>query len=600
MTDSPATARVRHWLAELDAALSRGDAPGAAMLFREDGYWRDLVAFTWNIRTLEGRGEIAAMLRDTLARTQPSGWTLEGEATEANGVTEAWLRFDTAVGRGRGVLRLKDGQGWTLMTQLAELKGFEEAHGDTRPRGVRHNAYGSGQRTWAEQRADDAAELGVTRQPYCLIIGGGQGGIALGARLKRLGVPALIIDSHPRPGDAWRSRYKSLVLHDPVWYDHLPYLPFPDHWPVFTPKDKMGDWLESYTKIMELDYWGSSPCVGARWDEDEQTWSVTVDRAGTRCVVRPRQLILATGMSGLPEMPRFSGAERFAGVQLHSSHYPGGEAWKGRKVVVVGSNNSAHDICADLWEHGAQVTMVQRSSTLVARSETLQELGWGKLFSEDALRRGVTTERADMTLASMPFKVLTEAQKGVTAQIAQKDADFYDRLRKVGFMLDFGEDGSGLSLKYMRRGSGYYIDVGASELLANGSIALRSGVTVREIREHSVVLDDGTELGADLIVYATGFGSMTGWAEMMISREVAERVGPCWGLGSGTAKDPGPWEGELRNMWKPTHQPGLWFHGGNLQQSRFYSLLLALQLKARMEGLATPVWGMRPAQEAGT
>jgi putative flavoprotein involved in K+ transport len=147
-------------------------------------------------------------------------------------------------------------------------------------------------------------------------------------------------------------------------------------------------------------------------------------------------------------------------------------------------------------------------------------------------------------------------------------------------------------MKYLRRGSGYYIDVGASALIADGRIKLKSGVTIKRIMEDAVVLTDGTVLPADLIVYATGYGSMNGWAAQLISQEVADRVGKCWGLGSGTTKDPGPWEGELRNMWKPTKQPGLWFHGGNLHQSRHYSLYLALQLKARMEGIATPVYGI--------
>jgi putative flavoprotein involved in K+ transport len=158
-------------------------------------------------------------------------------------------------------------------------------------------------------------------------------------------------------------------------------------------------------------------------------------------------------------------------------------------------------------------------------------------------------------------------------------------------MLDFGEDGSGLSMKYLRRGSGYYIDVGASELVADGRIGLRSGVSVRELRARSVVLDDGSELPADLLVHATGFGPLSEVVARLVSPEVADRIGPIWGLGSGTARDPGPWAGELRNMWTPTAQPGLWIHGGNLQQSRFYSLQLALQLKARHAGLPTPVYG---------
>jgi putative flavoprotein involved in K+ transport len=159
-------------------------------------------------------------------------------------------------------------------------------------------------------------------------------------------------------------------------------------------------------------------------------------------------------------------------------------------------------------------------------------------------------------------------------------------------MYDFGDDNSGLSLKYLRRGSGYYIDVGASELICDGSIRLRSGVSVESIVEDGVVLSDGSKVEADVIVYATGYGSMNGWAEMLISKQVADTVGKCWGLGSDTLKDPGPWEGELRNMWKPTRQEALWFHGGNLSQSRHYSKYLALQLKARMENIPTPVYAL--------
>jgi putative flavoprotein involved in K+ transport len=598
MTASPATDTARHWLARLEAALAAGDANAAAALFAPECWWRDMVAFTWNICTVEGPSGIAGMLAAVLPGVAPRGWQIEGEATERDGQIEAWLVFETAVGRGRGHLRLRGGLGFTLLTTLAELKGFEEAHGETRPRGVEHGVQ-PGRRSWLEEREARAQALGVSEQPQVLIVGGGQGGIGLAARLKRLGVSALVIDRLPRPGDAWRSRYRSLCLHDPVWYDHLPYLPFPDHWPVFTPKDKMGDWLEMYTRVMELDYWGGTECLSAARDEAADGWQVEVMREGRRLQLRPRELVLATGLSGMPRRPVFPGAERFQGVQLHSSEYQSGETWRGRRCVVVGSNNSAHDICADLWEHGAEVTMLQRSSTLVVRSETLMHIGWGRLFSEQALRAGITTERADLTLASMPFRLMERLQTAVYEQVARIDAPFYERLRAAGFLLDFGEDGTGLSLKYLRRGSGYYIDVGASELIANGSVKLRSPVSVAQINERSVRLTDGSELPADLIVYATGYGPMNEWLARLVSPAMAQRVGLCWGMGSGTTLDPGPWEGELRNLWKPTAQRGLWFHGGNLQQSRFYSLLLGLQLKARQEGLATPVWGQPPVHHPG-
>jgi putative flavoprotein involved in K+ transport len=592
MTDF--TPKVSEWLANFSAALDRLDFDGAVRLFADESYWRDLVSFTWNIKTAEGKEEIKAMLEATVPAAKPGPWRIEGDAALDNGVISSWFFFETTVARGKGHLRLIDGKCLTLLTTMVELKGFEEKKGAVRPKGVQHGAY-SNRQNWLERRNEEAATLGVSAQPYCLIIGGGQGGIALGARLKQLEVPTIIIEKNDRPGDSWRKRYKSLCLHDPVWYDHMPYLPFPDHWPIFCPKDKLGDWLEMYTKVMELNFWHSTECQGAVYDEASREWVVTVNRAGETVVLRPKQLVLATGMSGVPNIPEVPGAKTFKGRQHHSSKHTSGEEFRGQTCIVVGAGNSAHDICADLWEHGADVTMIQRSSTNVVRSDILMEMGLGSLYSEAAVKGGITTDVADLIFASIPYKMLPTFHIPLYQEITKLDGEFYDRLTKAGFLLDFGEDGSGLFVKYLRRGSGYYIDVGASQLIAEGKIKLKSGIGIQRLKEHSVVMTDGSELPADLIVYATGYGSMNGWAAKIISQEVANKVGKCWGLGSGTAKDPGPWEGELRNMWKPTQQTALWFHGGNLHQSRHYSQFLALQIKARKEGVPTPVYGLGEA-----
>ncbi|GAA4532051.1 flavin-containing monooxygenase [Amycolatopsis samaneae] len=583
--------RVDTWLGEFEAALAARDVPRATGMFAVDSFWRDLIAFTWNIKTVEGREGVAAMLTAQLESIDPAGFRTTEPPEEDGGVTSAWIEFETAAGRGLGHLRLKDEGAWTFLTTMHELKGHEEPRGFNRPKGAAHGA-DPDRRTWTDQREAEEAELGYTRQPYVVVVGGGQGGIALGARMRQLGVPALVLERSPRAGDSWRNRYKTLCLHDPVWYDHLPYLPFPDTWPVFAPKDKIGDWLEMYTRVMEIPYWTSATCLSASYDESTKEWTVEVDRAGERVTLRPQQLVLATGMSGKPNLPTFAGQDRFAGDQHHSSAHPGPEAYAGKRAVVIGSNNSAHDICGALWEAGADVTMVQRSSTHVVKSDSLMELGLGDLYSQRAVAAGVTTQKADLTFASLPYRIMPEFQIPVYRAIAERDADFYDRLEKAGFRHDWGDDGSGLFMKYLRRGSGYYIDVGAAELVANGDINLAHG-GVRELTEHAVVLEDGTELPADLVVYATGYGSMNGWAADLIGQDVADKVGKCWGLGSGTTKDPGPWEGEQRNMWKPTRQDGLWFHGGNLHQSRHYSLYLALQLKARSEGIPTPVYGLQ-------
>ncbi|MBA1148579.1 NAD(P)/FAD-dependent oxidoreductase [Ectothiorhodospiraceae bacterium WFHF3C12] len=586
-----ATTQVAAWLGEFGAALERGDIDYAVSMFADECYWRDLVTFTWNIKTVEGRDAIRDMLESTLPHTQPSKWRLDEEATEADGVAEGWLTFETATARGEGYVRLSGGKCWTLLTAMTELKDYPEPAGQNRPKGTRHGIVRDRQ-TWLEARREEQHRLGYEEQPFCVIVGGGQGGIGLGARLRRMGVPTVIVERNPRPGDSWRNRYKSLCLHDPVWYDHLPYLPFPTHWPVFSPKDKIADWLEMYTIVMELNYWHSTECKSASYDDVAGEWTVQVEREGEPVTLRPKHLVLATGMSGMPNVPEFPGAEDFQGVQTHSSQFRTGEQYEGRKCVVVGSNNSAHDICADLWENGADVTMIQRSSTHVIKSESLMKHALGALYSQEAVDSGISTHRADMTFASIPYRIMHNFHIPVYEQVAEEDADFYRRLEDAGFLLDFGEDGSGLFMKYLRRASGYYIDVGASELIAEGEVKVRSGVNVERINTRSVTLTDGSELPADLIVYATGYGSMNGWAAEIISQEVADKVGKCWGMGSDTRKDPGPWEGELRNMWKPTRQDALWFHGGNLHQSRHYSHYLALQLKARQEGLETPVYGM--------
>ena len=577
------------WLGRFGDALASGEVDRVTGLFGEECYWRDLISMTWNIHTSEGREQVA----DMLAGIERGAWPTDVVATsesEADGVHEAWFTFGNATFTGKGLVRVRDGLAWTLLTSAQSLKDHPEPSGTRRPRGAEHGVNVSTE-NWLDKRQQEVESFGVDAEPYVLVVGGGQGGIGLAARLKRLDVPTLVVDKYPRPGDQWRSRYHSLCLHDPVWYDHLPYLPFPDHWPVFTPKDKMGDWLESYTKIMELDYWSNSEATSATFDPETGAWTVHVTREGREVVLHPAQLVLATGMSGIANVPTLPGQDVFQGDQHHSSKHPGGARYAGKKVVVIGSNNSAHDICADLWQNGAEPIMLQRSSTHIVRSDSLMDKVLGPLYSEEAVAAGIDHETADLVFASIPYKILADFQRPAFDAIREQDKDFYAALEAAGFDLDFGDDDSGLFLKYLRRGSGYYIDIGASELVAKGAIRLVRG-QVDHLSEHAVVLTDGTEIEADAVVYATGYGSMNGWAARLISQDVADAVGKCWGLGSDTTKDPGPWQGELRNMWKPTRQDNLWFHGGNLHQSRHYSRYLAMQLKARMEGIDTPVYAL--------
>jgi putative flavoprotein involved in K+ transport len=567
-TQTPARATLASWLDAFSRAMASGHADDIVALFGETCFWRDLVAFTWTLRTMEGRDAIRAMLDATLASVKPRAWAVAEPAQP--GATNGFVSFETALGRCDGYVRL-DAQGrcLTLLTALREFKGFEERE------------------TLPDARATAQSE--AIQQPYVLIVGGGHCGLGLAARLKRLGVPTLIVDRHARTGDSWRSRYASLLLHDPVWSNRMPYLGYPDDWPVFVAKDQVGDWLDSYARSLELDIWQQTECAGAKYNSASGRWHVRVVRDGQETTLHPQHLVFATGLSGEPNLPSIPGAETFAGTQCHSSAYRGSDGLRGRKVVVFGSNTSAHDICEDLFHHGADVTMIQRSSTHVMRQPRMIEM-LQSLYSKEAEARGLDVEHADLQRAALPIRMMPAVFRPLMEKIAREDDAFYQRLAAARFKHDFGEDGLGPVGLMLRKGGGFYLDTGASELIANGDIKLKSGVEAKGIERSGVVLSDGSRIEADDIVYATGFRPMHELVAKLVSPEVAQTVGRVFGYGSGLDGDPGPWEGELRNVWKPTRQPGLWFHVGNFQMARFYSRFLALQLKARFEALPIAVY----------
>ena len=268
---------------------------------------------------------------------------------------------------------------------------------------------------------------------------------------------------------------------------------------------------------MEVPYWSSTTATSATWSEETGEWTVEVEREGQPLTLRPKQLVLATGMSGKPNVPDLPARTSSGATCTTRRPTRGPDAYAGKKAVVIGSNNSAFDICGALWENDVDVTMVQRSSTHIVKSDSLMDIGLGDLYSERAVAAGVTTEKADLIFASLPYRILHTFQIPPYEAMAERDKDFYERLEKSGFEHDWGDDGSGLFMKYLRRGSGYYIDVGSADLVANGDVKLVKG-QIDHLTEDSVVLEDGTELPADVVVFATGYGSMNGWVADLISR----------------------------------------------------------------------------------
>ena len=569
------------WLAQFEDALARPEDGLLDSLFVADSYWRDVLALSWNIQTVNGADAILRELKAHAPSAAASGFAIDPARQAPRQVMragtrsiEAIFKFETAIGRGSGIIRLvpdaADGnrlKAWTLLTELGELKGFEEQIGKERPRG---NAYSRDFRgpNWLDLRKASAEY--TDRDPDVLVVGGGQAGLTIAARLKQLNVDTLIVDREKRIGDNWRRRYHALTLHNQVQVNHLPYMPFPPNWPVYIPKDKLANWFEAYAESMELNFWTGTGFERGTYHEAEGRWSVVLRRAdGTERTMHPRHIVMATGVSGIPNRPEIAGLENFTGAVMHSSQYEDGEAWNGKKAIVIGTGNSGHDIAQDLHSSGTQVTLVQRSSTLITNIEPSAQLAYAT-YNEGTL------EDNDLIASSMPLTLARRSHVLLTEQSKNLDKSLLDGLERVGFKLDFGDGGTGWQFKYLTRGGGYYFNVGCSDLVAAGKIALQQFADIDTFVAGGAQMKSGETIAADLIVLATGYKPQEHLVRQLFGDEVTARVGPIWGFGEGQ---------ELRNMYTRTGQPGLWFIAGSLAQCRINSKYLALQIKAIEQGL---------------
>ncbi len=562
----------RAFLASLDAALTAGDAEAVAALLLPDGHWRDLLAFAWDLTSTSGREAIAARLRDRLPVTRPRNLHLAADRTPprrvmraGQKVVEAFFRFDTATGPAEGIVRLRpdaDGQwrAWILLTALDGLHG----HGTEAAKPDYARDFGG--ENWLDKR--NRARAYADHEPAVVVVGCGQAGLGIAARLGQFGVDTLVIDREARIGDNWRNRYHALTLHNEVHVNHLPYMPFPPTWPVFIPKDRLASWFEAYAEAMELNVWTGTELTGGRFDGD--TWTLDLKRAdGSTRQMRPRHVVFATGVSAIPIRPDLPGLSDFAGTVLHSGSYTDSAVWKGRRAQIVGTGNSAHDVAQDLHAGGAAVTMIQRSPTYIVSLQEAQRVY--TLYTE-----GLPTADCDLLATAMPFPVLQDAYRMATKISREIDKPLLDKLEAAGFRLDEDPDSMGFQMLYLQRGGGYYFNVGCSDLIAAGEIGLLHYDSIDRFVPEGARLKDGSIVPADLIVLATGYKNQQDTARAFLGDAVAERIGPVWGFDDG---------GELRNMWRPTAQQGLWFTAGSLAQCRIYSKYLALQIKAREAGL---------------
>src|SRR3954463_217035 len=556
-----------HWLSRFQTALSTRDKALLRDLFHGDSHWRDVLALTWRIQTVSGPGPIAEQLDSYATRVHPANFRTDPERTAPRHVmragtkcVEAIFRFETAFGEANGVLRLvgEDDapKAWTLLTALHELKAHEEHVGRLRPQGEAYSRDFSGP-NWLDLRR--AAARYDPHDPAVLVVGGGQAGLSIAARLTSRGIDTLVVDRWRRVGDNWRKRYHALTLHNQVHVNHLPYRPFPPNWPVYIPKDKLANWFESYAEAMELNFWKGAEFEGGSYDERKKQWSVRVRRDDSTRELHPRHVVMATGVSGIPNIPRIAALDGFGGKVIHSHDYGEAEPWRGKRVVVIGTGTSGHDIAQDLHSAGAHVTIVQRSPTLIINCDPSAQLVYG-LYTE-----GPPLEDCDLVTVSVPLAVSKRTHQLATAHAKELDRDILERLEHKGFRLTDGEDGTGWQFMYLTKGGGYYFNVGCSELVAEGKIALAQFSELADVLR-----------GAELVVLATGYKGQEELVRRLFGDETAKRVGPIWGFGEGQ---------ELRNMFQRTAQPGLWFIAGSFAQCRIYSHYLALQIQASELGL---------------
>ncbi|MBH5373232.1 flavin-containing monooxygenase [Bradyrhizobium glycinis] len=568
------------WLDEFERILGRADPATLGPLFLGDGFWRDVLALSWNLQTIAGRDAITQELAARAPKAAPTHFKIALNRAPPRWVTragtnciEAIFHFETAIGRGSGIVRLvpdaADGdrlKAWTLLTALDELKGFEEQLGTSRPRGQAYSRDFRGP-NWLDQR--NASRAYADRDPAVLVVGGGQAGLAIAARLKQLKVDTLIVDRETRIGDNWRKRYHALTLHNQVQVNHLPYMPFPPNWPVYIPKDKLANWFEAYVDAMELNFWTGTEFEGGSYDEAKGHWTVTLRRADGKRTMHPRHVIMATGVSGIANIPDIATLDNFKGTLVHSSRYEDGENWTGKRAIVIGTGNSGHDIAQDLHSSGAEVTLVQRSPTLVTNIEPSAQLAYAT-YNEGTL------EDNDLIATSMPTPLAKKTHVMLTEQSKQLDKELLDGLSRIGFKLDFGEAGTGWQFKYLTRGGGYYFNVGCSNLIVEGKIKLRQFSEIEGFVAEGARMTDGSIIAAHLIVLSTGYKPQEYLVRKLFGDGIADRVGPIWGFGDGF---------ELRNMYARTKQPGLWFIAGSLAQCRINSKYLALQIKAIEAGI---------------
>ncbi|KAG1812549.1 putative dimethylaniline monooxygenase (N-oxide-forming) [Suillus subaureus] len=557
------------WLSALICDLS---SPSFTLQnsFTNDSYWRDLLAFTPDFRTLHALPKIQQFFSVPVAVARPNRFRLlPGVRHRRVGPTRLFIQgiiqFHTVIAQCTGVFTLTQSEdsswkAWSFVTMMDRLSGVIDRFGVHTP-------------------LCRSAEWNSIMDYTAVVVGAGQCGLSVAARLENLGISTLVLERSGAVGDSWRSRYESLETNTPKAFNHLPFVAFPEGCGKYIPCRDVADYLENYQRTLGLHVLTSAHISAASYDASSSTWTLSISVSGKIYItVTARHLIGATGIStvggALSFTPSIPGKNSFLGSIIHSSEYRSSSCVGAQKVIVVGGGCSAHDIAQDMANHGSQTMLVQRSPTAVVSRQTIDRMLTGYVGQDVP-----PTEIADRFYVALPLSTVRNFQYDSMEMYAHIDQDLRENLSRNGYLLPGPEDNF-LHRLSVRRG-GYYIDRGCAKLITSGKITVKSGHEISHFSPTGMVFDDGSRVMADLVIFATGYSNTTikQVAEGLFGPQVADAV-----------HDLGGWDSEceLAGIWRPTGHDGLWFAEGDLFSARFYSQFLALQIMAREMGLVSP------------
>ena len=313
----------------------------------------------------------------------------------------------------------------------------------------------------------------VISEHKTVIVGAGPAGLAVGACLRRLGEPFLILEQAHTIASKWRSHYDRLHLHTDKSHSELPYVRYPKAYPKYPSRSDVVRYFEDYASEFNL-----SPVFGQdvrSISRDDTSWIIETSQHAYRC----DNVVVASGYSRVPALPEWPGTDSYLGEIVHSSAYKNGSSYSGQAVLVVGFGNSGGEIAIDLVEHGADVCVSVRNPVNILPKE---------LFGIPILGIATLATRLPTTVADI-----------LTAPILRLK---FGDLRELGLRkLPYGP------LTQIKRDNRIpLLDIGTVDLIKRGQITVRPGIT--NFDPTGVTFDDDTESPFDAVILATGYRPM--------------------------------------------------------------------------------------------